>query len=67
MGINPEIGDALDKAYPQIGVCTGAEGCADAVRLVAKTGVDVIKIVATGGTCSTTARPDSNNISPTPR
>lgn len=49
VGINPEIGDALDKMYPQIAVCTGAEGCAAAVRLVAKTRVDLIKIVATGG------------------
>lgn len=49
VGINPEIGDALDRMYPQIGVCTGAEGCAAAVRLVAKTRVDLIKIVATGG------------------
>ncbi len=49
VGVNPEVGDALDRATPQIGVCTGAEGCAAATRLVAKTGVDVIKIVATGG------------------
>ncbi len=49
VGINPEIGDALDRAYPQIGVCTGAEGCAAAVRLVAKSRADLIKITATGG------------------
>ncbi len=49
VGVNPEVGDALDKAYPEIGVCTGAEGCAAATRAVAKLGVDVIKIVATGG------------------
>ncbi|TFU03258.1 amidohydrolase family protein [Polymorphobacter arshaanensis] len=49
VGINPEIGDALDKMYPQIGVCTGADGCATAVRLVAKSRADLIKIVATGG------------------
>ena len=49
VGINPEIGDALDRAYPQIGVCTGAEGCAAAVRLVAKSHADLIKITATGG------------------
>jgi imidazolonepropionase-like amidohydrolase len=49
VGLNPEIADALDKAYPQVGVCTGVEGCAAAVRTIAKTGVDVIKFMATGG------------------
>jgi len=51
-GINPEVADAIDRAYPQINLCTGADGCAAATRAVTKTGVDVIKITATGGVLS---------------
>jgi imidazolonepropionase-like amidohydrolase len=49
VGLAPEIGDALNKADPQLGVCTGAEECAKAVRLIAAKGVNVIKFMATGG------------------
>ena len=49
VGINPDIGDAMDLAHPQIGVCTGVDGCAAATRAIAKLGVDVIKFHATGG------------------
>ena len=49
VGLAPEIGDALNKATPQIGVCTGPEECAKAVRLIAAKGVNVIKFHATGG------------------
>ncbi len=49
VGLAPEIGDAINAATPQIGVCTGAEECAKAVRLIAAKGVNVIKFHATGG------------------
>ncbi len=49
VGLAPEIADALNQATPQIGVCTGPEECAKAVRLIAAKGVDVIKFHATGG------------------
>jgi len=49
VGISPDLGDALDAVHPQVGVCTGAEGCAAATRAIAKLGVDVIKFHATGG------------------
>ena len=49
VGLAPEIGDALNKASPQVAVCTGPEECAKAVRLIAAKGADVIKFHATGG------------------
>lgn len=49
VGLAPEIGDAIGKAAPSLGVCTGAEECAKAVRLIAAKGADVIKFHATGG------------------
>ena len=49
VGLAPEIGDALNKSSPDVGVCTGAEECAKAVRLIAAKGADVIKFHATGG------------------
>ena len=49
VGLAPEIGDALNAAHPQVGVCTGPEECAKAVRLIAAKGADVIKFHATGG------------------
>jgi imidazolonepropionase-like amidohydrolase len=49
VGLAPEIGAAINKATPQIGVCTGTEACAEAVRKLAALGVDVIKFNATGG------------------
>jgi imidazolonepropionase-like amidohydrolase len=49
VGLAPELADALNAGMPQIGVCTGAEECAKAVRLIAAKGVDVIKFHATGG------------------
>ncbi len=51
-GINPDIADAIDHDHPPINLCTGADGCAAATRAVIKTGVDVIKITATGGVLS---------------
>jgi imidazolonepropionase-like amidohydrolase len=48
VGLKPEIADAINE-HGQIGVCTGADECARAVRKIAATGVDVIKFHATGG------------------
>lgn len=49
VGLAPELADAINKANPQVGVCTGAAECAKAVRLIAAKGADVIKFMATGG------------------
>ena len=48
VGFNPELAEAID-ARGQIGVCTGTDECSRSVRKIAALGVDVIKIMATGG------------------
>jgi imidazolonepropionase-like amidohydrolase len=48
VGLNPELAEAVNERG-QIGVCTGVEGCAQATRRIAALGVDLIKIMATGG------------------
>ena len=48
VGFSPELADAIN-ARGQLGVCTGADECARAVRRIAALGVDVIKFHATGG------------------
>ena len=48
VGFNPELAEAIN-AQGQMGVCTGVDECARAVRKIAATGVDVIKFHATGG------------------
>ena len=48
VGFNPEMAEAVNE-QGQIGVCTGPDECARAVRRIAATGVDVIKFHATGG------------------
>jgi imidazolonepropionase-like amidohydrolase len=48
VGFNPELAEAVNQ-QGQVGVCTGADECAAAVRKIAATGVDVIKFHATGG------------------
>jgi imidazolonepropionase-like amidohydrolase len=48
VGLSPELAEAVNQRG-QIGVCTGAEECARATRQIAALGVDVIKIMATGG------------------
>jgi imidazolonepropionase-like amidohydrolase len=45
----PELAAAVDGAHLSEGVCTGAQQCQEAVRKLAAAGVDVIKIMATGG------------------
>jgi imidazolonepropionase-like amidohydrolase len=45
----PELAGAVNEAHLSAGVCTGAQQCQEAVRKLAAAGVDVIKIMATGG------------------
>jgi imidazolonepropionase-like amidohydrolase len=45
----PELAAAFNEAHLSEGVCTGAQQCQEAVRKLAAAGVDVIKIMATGG------------------
>jgi len=48
-GLPPELADAINEAHLNPSVCTGAEECQKVVRQLAAAGVDVIKIMATGG------------------
>src|SRR4051794_13580640 len=48
-GLPPELADAVNEAHLNPSVCTGAEECQKVVRQLAAAGVDVIKIMATGG------------------
>src|SRR5947209_4641768 len=48
-GLPPELAEAFDEAHLSPSVCTGVEECQKAVRRLAAAGVDVIKIMATGG------------------
>ena len=48
-GLPPELAQAVNDAHLSPAVCTGVEQCQAAVRKLAAEGVDVIKIMATGG------------------
>ena len=48
-GLPPELVNAFDVARLNPSVCTGVEECQKEVRKLAAAGVDVIKIMATGG------------------
>src|SRR5437764_3179335 len=48
-GLPPELAEAFDEAHLNPSVCTGVEECQKVVRQLAAAGVDVIKIMATGG------------------
>src|SRR5437763_3674644 len=48
-GLPPELAGALNEAHLNPSVCTGVEECQKVVRQLAAAGVDVIKIMATGG------------------
>ena len=48
-GLPPELAEAVDEAHLTPSVCTGVEECQKVVRHLAAAGVDVIKIMATGG------------------
>ena len=45
----PELAAAVNEGHLSSAVCTGAEQCQEVVRKLAAAGVDVIKIMATGG------------------
>ena len=45
----PELARAVNEAHLNSSVCTGVEECQRVVRQLAAAGVDVIKIMATGG------------------
>jgi imidazolonepropionase-like amidohydrolase len=48
-GLPPELAAAVNEAHLNSSVCTGPEECQKVVRQLAADGVDVIKIMATGG------------------
>ena len=48
-GLPPELAQAVEAAHLGPAVCTGVEQCQEVVRRLAAKGVDVIKIMATGG------------------
>jgi imidazolonepropionase-like amidohydrolase len=48
-GRPPELAEAINEAHLNPSVCTGVEECQKVVRELAARGVDVIKIMATGG------------------
>jgi imidazolonepropionase-like amidohydrolase len=48
-GLPPELAAAVNEAHLNPSVCTGVEQCQKVVRQLAAAGVDVIKIMATGG------------------
>jgi imidazolonepropionase-like amidohydrolase len=45
----PELAQAINDAHMNPSVCTGVEECQKVVRQLAAAGVDVIKVMATGG------------------
>ena len=55
-GLPPELAAAVNEAHLNPSVCTGAEECQKVVRELAAAGVDVIKIMATGGVLDPGAR-----------
>jgi imidazolonepropionase-like amidohydrolase len=48
-GLPPELAAAINEAHLNPAVCTGADECQKVVRQLAAAGVDVIKVMATGG------------------
>ena len=48
-GLPPELAAAVNEAHLNPSVCTGVEECQKVVRELAAAGVDVIKVMATGG------------------
>ena len=66
-GLPPELAEAVNEAHLNPSVCTGVEECQKVVRQLAAAGVDVIKIMATGGVLDPGARWASSSISPTRR
>src|SRR4051794_14341441 len=48
-GLPPELAEAVNEAHLSPAVCTGVQQCQKVVRELAAAGVDVIKVMATGG------------------
>src|SRR6478609_8405297 len=48
-GLPPELAEAVNEGHLNPSVCTGVEECQKVVRQLAAAGVDVIKVMATGG------------------
>jgi imidazolonepropionase-like amidohydrolase len=48
-GLPPELAAAMDEGHLDPSVCTGVDECQKVVRRLAAAGVDVIKVMATGG------------------
>ena len=48
-GLPPELAGAINEAHLNPSVCTGVDECQKVVRELAAAGVDVIKVMATGG------------------
>ena len=48
-GLPPELAHAVNDAHLSPAVCTGVQQCQEVVRRLAAEGVDVVKIMATGG------------------
>ena len=48
-GLPPELAEAINEAHLNPSVCTGVDECQKVVRELAAAGVDVIKVMATGG------------------
>ena len=48
-GLPPELAEAVSEAHLNPSVCTGVDECQKVVRQLAAAGVDVIKVMATGG------------------
>jgi imidazolonepropionase-like amidohydrolase len=55
-GLPPELAAAVNEAHLNHSVCTGPDECRKVVRQLAAAGVDVIKIMATGGVLDPGAR-----------
>jgi imidazolonepropionase-like amidohydrolase len=55
-GLPPELAGAIEEAHLNPSVCTGPAECQRVVRELAARGVDVIKIMATGGVLDPGAR-----------
>jgi imidazolonepropionase-like amidohydrolase len=55
-GLPPELAEAVNEAHLNPSVCTGPDECQKVVRELAAAGVDVIKIMATGGVLDPGAR-----------
>ena len=55
-GLPPELAAAVNEAHLSPAVCTGVPECQKVVRELAAAGVDVIKIMATGGVLDPGAR-----------